>query len=389
MKKALILQLSRFGDILQTTPLLKNLKNKGFETFFFIDEKNLTLCKDIPVVDKTIPFKIGSFLSLLSQNKLFDIFFDLKDVIQDLNNNNFDILINLNHSEINLYISELLNISEKKGFKIREDNFIKFLYNIIANSRKLNPFNLVDVFNYFLKDFRVFNIQVRNDFPEVVNNLPDKYIVIHPGAGHPLRILDPEIVINFSNMFLEEFNDHYIILTGVKNEKELADKIYNNIKNKKVINLSGKTNYYQLKYVLKKSKLLISTDTGIMHLAAALNCKIVALFFASAFPYETGPYSESAVIITPAIECYPCKEFLHCNNFICKKIINEKVILNACKILLNNDIKKKDLENVILYIPFFDEYGIYLKEFTDKKDKFYEKRLNNRLKGLEILNENL
>ncbi len=382
---ALVVQLARFGDILQTIPLLTNLKNRNFKISLLIDEKNFTLCNDLEIIDRVIPFKIGKFLTFLKNKDYKSCYFELYEFIKYLKNENFDFLINLNHSKINFIISELLDIPEKLGFKFSNKKFINYLYSIIGSNRKLNPFNLVDVFNYFIKDFKVIKLHINDKSFLKVDELPEKYIIIHPGAGHLLRVLNSEILINFINIFLEQYKDFFIILTGSENEKNIGDGILKRINSDKILNFIGKTNYLQLKYLLKKCKLLISTDTGIMHLAASLNCKILALFYASAFPFETGPYTEKALVVTPNLECYPCTEFRHCNTLHCKELIDEKIILNCCKVLLNNDKENKIFKNVIIYKPYFDEHGIYLKEKFGQFDKFYNDRLKNRIKGLQIL----
>ncbi len=382
----LIIQLARFGDLLQTTPLISNLKNKNCKITLLIDEKNFRFCNDLDIVDKVIPLSIGKFLSFLKENNIEHCHIELKNFIDYLQNEEFDLLINLNHSKINFLISELLDVPEKIGFKFSNEKFVKYLYSIIGANRRLNPFNLVDVFNYFLKDFEITRLYINEKTYSELNKLPGKYIIIHPGAGHPLRVLDIDVVIRFINIFLSKYKDFFVILTGTENEKMLGEEILKRVDlRQRFLNFIGKTDYMELKFLIKNCKLLISTDTGVMHLAAALNCKILALFYASAFPFETGPYTEKALIITPNVECYPCTEFRHCNNLKCKKLINENVILNCCKILLNDDKRSYNFNDVIIYKPFFDEYGIFLKEKFGSNDIFYSDRLKNRVKWLKIL----
>ena len=156
MKKVLVLQLARFGDILQSIPLLINLKKRSYLIDFVFDEKNFFICKDIPFVDNLIQFRIDKNLALISENKLKHSFKSIKSFLDKLSKRNYDKIINLNHSQINVLISQYLSsIPEKVGFNLEKRDFFTFLYELIQKSRKLNPFNIVDIFNHLIKNILV------------------------------------------------------------------------------------------------------------------------------------------------------------------------------------------------------------------------------------------
>jgi len=384
MKKALILQLARFGDILQSIPLLINLKRKKNLIDFVFDEKNFIICKDIPFIDNLIPFRINENLSLIQQNNLKDAFKLIKDFIEKLNKNNYQKLVNLNHSQINLLLTKALSsIPERIGFNIENRSFFEFLYDIIQTSRKLNPFNIVDVFNHFIENPEVVRIKLSESLKSVLN-LDFNFIIIHLGAGHHLRILDIEIMSEFASLFLQRYSDINIILTGVDKEKNLGKIFQKKVKSNRIHDFIGRTDLYELKYLLKRAKILISTDTGIIHLASAMGTNIIGLYYASAFPFETGPYTENALILTPKIDCYPCYEFSHCNNFKCKKLIKENDIIECCKFFLEGVRDLKFSPNIIAYKPFFDNFGIYLNEITDKRDDLKPERDKIRDSGIKL-----
>jgi hypothetical protein len=64
-----------------------------------------------------------------------------------------------------------------------------------------------------------------------------------------------------------------------------------------------------------------------MHLAAALNTKIIGLFFAHAHPFETAPYSSGHLIFQARISCAPCSYGVHCSNIVCvEKVLPEHLL---------------------------------------------------------------
>jgi lipopolysaccharide heptosyltransferase II len=71
------------------------------------------------------------------------------------------------------------------------------------------------------------------------------------------------------------------------------------------LNLVGKTSLLELCVVLKAARVLLTNDTGPMHLAAALDVPQVALF-GSTSPELTGPLSDKAVVLRKRVECSPC-----------------------------------------------------------------------------------
>jgi ADP-heptose:LPS heptosyltransferase len=71
------------------------------------------------------------------------------------------------------------------------------------------------------------------------------------------------------------------------------------------INLGGKTSLPELAYLYKKARLVITTDSGPMHLAAAVVTPVIALF-GPTDPARTGPYGKDHTIIRTQLPCSPC-----------------------------------------------------------------------------------
>lgn len=72
------------------------------------------------------------------------------------------------------------------------------------------------------------------------------------------------------------------------------------------ISAVGRTNIPQLAALLSECRLLITNDTGTMHLAAGLGIPCLAIFLATAQPWDTGPYLPDCCCLEPAMACHPC-----------------------------------------------------------------------------------
>jgi ADP-heptose:LPS heptosyltransferase len=95
------------------------------------------------------------------------------------------------------------------------------------------------------------------------------------------------------------------------------------------INLGGSTTLLDLAYIYKKARLVITTDSGPMHLAAAIGTPVIALF-GPTDPARTGPYGSGHEIIRTKIACSPC--FLkNCPTKKCMEDISCEQVFAAIK----------------------------------------------------------
>jgi len=139
------------------------------------------------------------------------------------------------------------------------------------------------------------------------------------------------------------------VLIGAKAEQKYVNNLYNKIQNQNLINLSGKTNIEELISLIKNAKVVITNDTGPMHLAFSLNTKTIALF-GPCSPAQYG-VSHNSIIIYKPIYCSPCvHEFLKppCNgDNQCMKQINVDDIIKATTDIINNNISNNNVPNII------------------------------------------
>ena len=155
--------------------------------------------------------------------------------------------------------------------------------------------------NVYLQIAKHLNCDTQNSelysFSEI-NSLPNyiasKYIVINPNASD-LRLerrWDSSNFVSLISKLLNDFNDLEIILIGSKNEYEYTENIHQKIANKRVKNTAGSTSLEELIAIIKNATLMISNDTGPMHLAFATNTPIVCLF-GPCSPEQYGKSSKS------------------------------------------------------------------------------------------------
>ncbi|MBI5407893.1 MAG: glycosyltransferase family 9 protein [Nitrospirae bacterium] len=102
------------------------------------------------------------------------------------------------------------------------------------------------------------------------------------------------------------------------------------------IDLTGKTDLKELIALIAGAKAVVSNDSGPMHIAAALNKTLIAVF-GPTDPVKTGPYgwqkNKNFKVITSGVSCSPCRK-RKCKDLICMKNIKVNMVFEAVKELL-------------------------------------------------------
>lgn len=119
-------------------------------------------------------------------------------------------------------------------------------------------------------------------------------VTVHLGGGRKQKIWPIENYFKIISYLLDKKKT--VIIVGGNEERGLISKIGID-SYVKIIDLVGKLKLNELHAVLQRSSLLITNDTGVMHIGAATNVKIIALF-GNTEPLHIGPYTDTATIIS-------------------------------------------------------------------------------------------
>ena len=133
-------------------------------------------------------------------------------------------------------------------------------------------------------------------------------IAIAPGAEYGPSKQWP--VKNFSDLSKMLINEgHHIVLIGSSKDESLCQEIKQSIagKSSSLTNLAGQTNIDQVIHFLPSCSAIVCHDSGLMHIAAALQLPLVAIY-GSTSPKHTPPLSSKAQVIYKGLDCSPCFE---------------------------------------------------------------------------------
>jgi heptosyltransferase-1 len=157
-------------------------------------------------------------------------------------------------------------------------------------------------------------------------------VVLHPGARWSSKLWLPASWARLAEWL--EKQGFQVALTGSRADQPLVSEISRNTRSS-VLNLAGSTSLAQLAGILRKAHLAVTTDTGAMHLAAASETPVVALFGPTA-PWRTGPFGEGHQVVRLNLACSPCFQ-RHCRQPRCLTDLTPEMVMGACEKILSKE----------------------------------------------------
>ncbi|MBQ7584986.1 MAG: glycosyltransferase family 9 protein [Desulfovibrionaceae bacterium] len=373
MTKYLVIQAARLGDLVQTKRLILSLKLKG-EVHLLLD-KDLTSLASLLYPEVVLyPFHFHKEMNAtrLEYNR---------KILQRLAKEQFDQIYNCNYSGMTATICRLFE-QEALGYRpnraskggILRSPLLRLVSSMTAR-RCSATFNLVDLWGHFTREPLK---------PELVN---PKIQSLGQGIGVVLagreerRSLPAAILAEIVSVYSHLKGHPKIYLLGTTQEKAQSYQLRRSLPaslQTQIEDLTGKTSLVDLKEILGGLELLLTPDTGTMHLAAALGLPVRAFFLSSALCHETGPYGEGHVVFQAAPSCAPCLEKSSCRNQrICLTPFKSREFLRTIAFVEQHKKLAKPLQDLQVFKSSLDELGLYF-ELIEGEDPHKDERALKR-----------
>ena len=321
--KVLILRFSSIGDIVLTSPLMRCLKNQlpECEIHFATKKAYQNILTSNPNIDK---------VHVLNE--------DINELIKELQTEKFDYVFDLHHNIRTQIIKLRLRV---KSFSVNKLNFEKWLLTQFKIDKLPKYKHIVDRYLYTSKSFNIVNdglgleyyipnsdeIDLAQFYPQAING----YIAIAIGAKFSTKRLPYHKIIEVCNGI-----DKPIILLGGLDDLARGEEIKSKSINKQIFNACGVINLNQSASIVKQADVILTNDTGLMHIAAAFKKNIVSVWGNTVpelgmYPYL--PKEKFKIIEVKNLNCRPCSKigYKKCpkGHFDCMKKIDSNEIINA------------------------------------------------------------
>jgi 3-deoxy-D-manno-octulosonic-acid transferase/heptosyltransferase-1 len=130
----------------------------------------------------------------------------------------------------------------------------------------------------------------------------DRLVAVNPMARWPTKLWEPQSFAALADRL--EAEGIRVVFTGAASDGPALDEI-ERFMAQPPRRLDGKTSLTTLAAVYRHAQVVVTTDSGPMHLAAAVGTPVVALFGPTA-PWRTGPYGQTHIVIRTDLACSPC-----------------------------------------------------------------------------------
>ncbi|MFH1491004.1 MAG: lipopolysaccharide heptosyltransferase II [Pseudomonadota bacterium] len=336
LESMLIVKLSAIGDVVHTLPLLEVLRKNypGATIDWVVEEEASRLLEGHEGIDHLIVSRRKSWQKgLLKINSQRTAFGEIVRFIRELRAHEYDLVIDMQGLFKSGLLTGLARGKRKIGFTGGREGSALFLteepyvfdYNRHALDRYLTAADVLGC----RKAAWEGRIPVSQADREAVDRVLDekgiknkRLVAINPMARWNTKLWDPEKFARLADRVEKELGGR-IIFTGSLKDRAVIDRMMKAMAGSP-LNLAGKTGLRELAYLYSLCRLLITTDTGPMHIAAAMGCPVAALFGPTA-PRRTGPYGKGHRIIREDVDCSPCFR-KSCSDRACmKRITVEKV----------------------------------------------------------------
>ncbi|HRK01331.1 MAG TPA: glycosyltransferase family 9 protein [Oligoflexia bacterium] len=312
MKKILIIQLARFGDILQTLPSIQGLKSKypECEITLLVRSTFRDAALLSPFVDHLIEFPtreiLGPYFSEPSDdNKAVTLAHLIRFLANDFMRQKYDLCLNLTFSKSSSLLTQMITATEKRGLQRSRDHEVAvkdpwsqyFLAQV--SNRNLNILHLNDLFARIcgVEDYS-YPVQLgATSMPRDVEapEAKKKYLGIQIGASVAGKTLDVATWKTICEYLKKSFGSHTLVFFGSSDEKHSIHAIAPN----ESIVLAGKLRLQENVRWIRACEHIVTPDTAMVHLASLAGTNVINISLGGVRAQETGPYGEGHSVLIP------------------------------------------------------------------------------------------
>jgi heptosyltransferase I len=365
----LIVKLSAIGDVVHTLPSLAALRRcyPDAEISWVAEEAAADLLADHPDLDRVLVSRRKTWLKELRQGSIAKPFREMRVFLRELRSRRYDLVIDF-HGLLKSAVIVLLSGGKRKlGYDSLQEGS-GFFYNekIPEEMRKHAVDRYLDLvrhaaagtvtaFPLAAGDFRIAvgekekgNVAALLNENSAILGMAENgaeegskrsggargteraFVAVNPVAFWETKLWEDEKFAELCDRIRTELGIG-VVLTG--GESGALDRIRERMKTD-AVNLGGRTTLRELAWLYRQASLVVTTDSGPMHIAAAMGTPVVALF-GPTDPNRTGPYGPGHRVVRRELSCSPCLR-KQCTTIRCMREITVAEVFMIVKEVLES-----------------------------------------------------
>ena len=338
----LIVKLSAIGDVIHTLPALNALRRHFPQAriTWLVEEAAAGLIMGHPALDRVIVSRRKTWLKGLRTGRRREYPGEMRSFVRLLRDTHYDVILDFQALLKSALLIALCRGTRKIGFgrgmAHMEHSYVFLNERIPAVSMEIHALvrNLMMLEPLGIRSREiVYDLPVSRQDRRAAQALLDgcglgkttPLVAVNPVAKWPSKLWGNRKFSRLADRMVEK-NGAGLYFTGGPEDRPTVDAIIGGMRHP-AVNLAGKTTLKTLAALYRRSDLLVSTDTGPMHLGAAVGTPVVAIFGPTA-PWRTGPYGTGHRVIRHDSACSPCFKRV-CEKMDCMDRITVEQVFQA------------------------------------------------------------
>jgi ADP-heptose:LPS heptosyltransferase len=401
MKQVLIINVTRMGDLVQTGVLVQRLheESPGVAVDLVVDRSFASMAALLNGVRQVITYDFQGLLDD-SRSRLTDVVTLHAHVaawVNALAGTGYDRVVNLTFTRRSAWLVSALGVRDVRGVIMGPDGVLTVrnpwmgYFTDLHRVRAFNRFNLVDVYalggsgpgrpahlqlpvapgsrkwaRAQLNNVRGAMYEVQN--PEAARRTshvaPQFWMAVQAGASDVMKAWRPEYYGQVLALLRRRLPIGFVMIGAASEEPVVQEalgvyrKLSGPAAENTVCNLAGRTDLNQLLAILAECRLLLTNDTGPMHMAVSVGTPVVDLSVGHVDFRETGPYGPGHWVVQPDLDCSPCGFDMICPHHACKDRLVAETIAELCVHALGRGALPGCTAGMRIYASGFDEDGL-------------------------------
>lgn len=340
----LIVKTSAIGDVTHTLPSLHALRAHYPEAHitWLVEEAAADIIKGHAALDRVLVSRRKSWVGQLKRQPFSGVVGEICGFLKELRDTEYDLIIDFQSLLKSGVLIGLAHGKRKvgygRGMEHAECSYIFLNEKIppVAMDRHAvrRELHLLEEIGVAVTGEIVFDLPIgeknRAQVDELLAGyrigLKQRLVAINPMATWPTKLWEPDRFTAVADRLLDQ--GLAVVFTGSQADRPVIDEILAGMR-RKAINLAGQTSLKNLAALYEKAVLVISTDTGPMHIAATVGTPVLALFGPTA-PWRTGPFGDKHRVLRLDLPCSPCLQ-KQCETRQCMKEISVEQVMEAAE----------------------------------------------------------
>lgn len=381
MRQVLVVNVTRMGDLVQMGALLGRLAQEwpGCAVDLVIDRRFASVAALLPGLREVVTHDFHELIdeSRAAVKDVVALYRELAEWVRPLVERRYDRIINLTFNRASALLVGVIGAPDIRGARTAWDggtvidNLWMAYFADMHHFRRINRFNLVDLYALGgsgpgpFTPLKLTVGRVDQEWARCVISANGhermEWIAVQAGASDVMKAWRPQHFGRTLALLSKPWSGGFLFL-GAESERGVVSQVlqaYREAGGRNPVSSEvGKTTVAQATALLAASRLLLTNDTGPMHLAVAVGTPVVDLSVGHVDFWETGPYGPGHWVLQPELDCAPCGFDQVCPHQTCKDQLQTDQVTALLLHVLGRGPFPSDIRGFRVYQSDVDEDGL-------------------------------